>query len=227
MFNRPHHQRILTALSALDAQLLATAQCYFAGGTAIAMALDEYRESVDIDFLCASPEGYRQLRQRVFDQQFSGLCSLPLAVLRDVRADQYGIRTFVEVEGVPIKFEIIRESRIALCGGQNANFPVPLLSRDDLFAEKLLANADRYHDRATMNRDVVDLAMMIHHWGDIPALSLQKARQAYGGIIDAAWDRACTLLRDQERMIAVFGELKMDASLIEIVQKILSKPLPA
>jgi hypothetical protein len=54
MFERPHHQRIATLLQAFDADLLLQANCYFAGGTAIVLSLGEYRESLDVDFLCAS-----------------------------------------------------------------------------------------------------------------------------------------------------------------------------
>ena len=67
MFKRPHHQRIAQVLAALDADLLQQTQCYFAGGTAIVLLLDEYRESLDIDFLCASQDGYRLLRNLVGD----------------------------------------------------------------------------------------------------------------------------------------------------------------
>ena len=54
MFERDHHNRIQTLLSALNTDFLAQNKCFFGGGTAIVLALDEYRESVDIDFLCAS-----------------------------------------------------------------------------------------------------------------------------------------------------------------------------
>ena len=59
LFQRQHHNDILSALRSLDGELLLDAECYFAGDTAIVLNLDEYRESVDIDFLCASQEGYR------------------------------------------------------------------------------------------------------------------------------------------------------------------------
>ncbi|MEO9632426.1 MAG: nucleotidyl transferase AbiEii/AbiGii toxin family protein [Sulfitobacter sp.] len=63
MFQRKHHNDILNALRCLDGDLLLDAECYFGGGTAIVLNLGEYRESVDIDFLCASKEGYRKLRK--------------------------------------------------------------------------------------------------------------------------------------------------------------------
>jgi hypothetical protein len=62
MYERAHHRRIATLRGALDAAKLAAWECFFGGGTAVTLALGEYRESVDVDFLCTSAEGYRQLR---------------------------------------------------------------------------------------------------------------------------------------------------------------------
>ena len=67
MFNRPNHQNIVRFLEKLDAELLEQAGCFFGGGTAIVLATNEYRESVDVDFLCASEDGYRQIRELVSD----------------------------------------------------------------------------------------------------------------------------------------------------------------
>ena len=52
----------------MDAGFLARAECYFGGGTMLAMTLGEYRESRDIDFLCSSREGFRSLRETVTDR---------------------------------------------------------------------------------------------------------------------------------------------------------------
>ena len=52
MFERMHHQRIARVLESLNAPLLAANGCLFGGGTAIALRFGEYRESVDIDFMC-------------------------------------------------------------------------------------------------------------------------------------------------------------------------------
>jgi len=62
LFSRRHHNDILHVLRCLNGDFLRDTECYFGGGTAIVLELGEYRESVDIDFLCASQEGYRKLR---------------------------------------------------------------------------------------------------------------------------------------------------------------------
>ena len=63
---RPENATELMILSRLDASLLDSAACFFAGGTAISLRCGEHRVSRDLDFLRASPEGYRLLRQRAF-----------------------------------------------------------------------------------------------------------------------------------------------------------------
>jgi hypothetical protein len=98
MFDRPHHQRIARVLHAFNSDVLSRAQCYFGGGTAIALSLAEYRQSRDVDFLCASKEGYRLLRNIVSPNGFGSLLNEPLKFRREVRADMYGIRTVVEVD---------------------------------------------------------------------------------------------------------------------------------
>ena len=41
-----------------------------------------------------------------------------LGVIRGIRADQYGIRTWLGPEGEPLKLEVVRESRIELAGAR-------------------------------------------------------------------------------------------------------------
>lgn len=45
MYKRAHHQHVFKLLQALDGALLEQTECYFGGGTAIVLSLDEYRES--------------------------------------------------------------------------------------------------------------------------------------------------------------------------------------
>jgi hypothetical protein len=213
MFRRDHHNRILSILNALDGELLAEAECFFGGGTAIVLELGEYRESVDIDFLCASQEGYRKLRTVAFGGRFDGFTTKAVTALREVRADQYGIRTMLEVEGLAIRFEIIREARVTLAGAVHPLLGVPVLGREDLFCEKLLANADRWHDNATLSRDIIDLSMMILAWGGIPAAAWDKARVAYGETVDRAYAGAVGMIRDRVWLAEAMGRMGMDAGL--------------
>ncbi len=211
MFKRPHHQRVARILDALNAQLLTEAACYFGGGTAIVLLLDEYRESVDVVLLCASHEGYRTLRNAVNENSLGPLLTQAMPLARAVRADRYGIRTFLMVDDVPIKFEIVREDRIPLQAQTHPGIPILTLSQVDMFAEKLLANTDRWADRSTTSRDIIDLAMMVHHWGPIPPSAWLKVEDAYGASARRAFVKAQEPLADEAHLAECLRKMSMEA----------------
>jgi hypothetical protein len=216
LFRRQHHNDILRALRCLNGSLLLDAECYFGGGTAIVLNLNEYRESMDIDFLCASQEGYRKLRQALWGRSDLAGLLLPeaeLKTLRDVRTDQYGIRTLIGVGDVSIKFEIVREARIQLAGKMDDRFGVPLLTRDCMYAEKLLANADRWADKAVLNRDILDLTMMISRWGQIPDGAWAIAEGAYGDTVRKAYDEAVARIRNTDWLQKCMVDMAMEPKL--------------
>ncbi|MBW0171521.1 MAG: nucleotidyl transferase AbiEii/AbiGii toxin family protein [Hydrogenophaga sp.] len=202
MFERPHHQRIAHVLAALDGDVLHAFGCWFGGGTCIALRYGEYRESVDIDFLVSDAAGYRELRQRLTGA--AGLNAVvragaqPLQTPREVRADQYGLRTAVHMDGQVIKFEIVREARIALEAPSQSDVVcgISTLTPLDMATSKLLANADRQADDGVFSRDVIDLAMMAL---PLPQLrqAMAKAAEAYGPAV--ARDLAKAIDRMQER----------------------------
>ena len=211
MFKRAHHQRVARILDALNVPLLTEAACYFGGGTAIVLLLDEYRESVDVDLLCASHEGYRTLRNAVNENSLGPLLTQAMPLARAVRADRYGIRTFLMVDDVPIKFEIVREDRIPLQAQTHPGIPILTLSQVDMFAEKLLANTDRWADRSTTSRDIIDLAMMVHHWGPIPPSAWLKVEDAYGASARRAFAKAQELLADEAYLAECLRKMSMEA----------------
>jgi hypothetical protein len=181
---RPHHQRVMSLLNSLSAELLDRSACYFGGGTRIVLELGEYRESLDVDFLCANQDGYRELRNEVSSESLGGIFAHQPTLVREVRADMYGIRTFVEVDSQPVKFEIIREARIPLAGKYIANLPVPCLDHSSAVAEKLLANTDRGLDKSTRSRDLIDLAFMVGSWTDDEVThGFELAEAAYGATV--------------------------------------------
>lgn len=188
MFKRQHHQQIAYALRALDGPLLRENNCLFAGGTVMALRFGEYRESVDIDFLVSDITGYRNLRQLLTGAK--GIAAIvrkgvePLIQQREIRADQYGIRTVLAVAGQPIKFEIVHEGRIELSppGAGDEVCGIATLTPLDMAASKLLANSDRWADDGVFNRDVIDLAMMGPSL-DLLRQAVAKAETAYGQAI--------------------------------------------
>ena len=227
MFERPHHQRIAQLLRCLDGELLAQAKCFFGGGTAIVLQLDEYRESVDIDFLCSDKDGYRLLRNAIAAPTLGALLRVPVKHLREVRTQRDKISTYLEIDGLPIRVEFVLEGRIALGGTFDAALGIPLLDRADMYAEKLLANADRALDRSQMSRDIIDLAMMIRHWGPIPEVALDKARGAYGQAVDDYFARALTLLRDDRYRDQCLSAMSMDPALGKTLIATLESHRPA
>jgi hypothetical protein len=221
MFERPYHQCIAKVLDAFNCNLLSEAKCYFGGGTAIVLSLSEYRESLDVDFLCAFNEGYRLLRNSISQDSLGPLLKVPIKHLRDVRADRYGIRTVLEVDNIPIKVEIVSEGRIEIQGSIHPVFHVPTLSREDMYAEKLLANADRGLDKSVLSRDIIDLAMMISHWGDIPDLAWAKAKAAYGEHVVKAFRASVDLICNKEYLKHCLQQMRMDEELIDRIPTIL------
>jgi hypothetical protein len=199
LFERDHHRRIGKVLAALDHDVLRARHCLFGGGTAIALMFAEFRESIDIDFLVSDLAGYRELRQMCTGSTgIEPLFRVPSAApqARDIRADQYGIRTMLKVDDALIKFEIVLEARIALDepSSNDAICGVATLTRRDLVASKLLANSDRWGDDSAMSRDLIDLAMMQ------PSKALlvdatRKAGAAYGESVRTDLNRAIEGLR--------------------------------
>lgn len=179
---RPHHQQIWKILSHFDAEYLAQHAILFGGGTRIALELDEFRESVDIDFFCATSDAYRTVRLAIGPTSLGPLL-LPgkeMTFAREIRADRDAVRTFVSLEGCrPIKLEFIHfDSYKFVKDSRDSLFPVPSIDRASCYLAKLLANADRYAD--PLHKDIFDLCMMHHHWGPIPESAWHQAAEKYG-----------------------------------------------
>lgn len=197
-YQRDRHRKVARVLDTLDWKVLEGSKCYFGGGTRVALELNEYRESEDIDFICSDLSGYRALRSRIDTRSLGDLMTKSkrgVSLLRDVRADQYGFRTVFGVDGHPLKFEIILEARIQVASMKVRGIPVPALDRVSSFAEKWLANADRWNDTAVLSRDAIDLAFMLMAWDIEDAVAgAQMAAGAYGNAVARAAHAASTKL---------------------------------
>lgn len=207
MFERPHHRRIATVLQALDADVLLANACLFGGGTAMALRFGEYRESVDIDFLVSRVDGYRQLRQHLMGPEGLRAITRPGQVLipsREMRADQYGMRTLLQVDGADIKLEIVLEGRIELeaPGLDDRLCGVATLTPLDMVTSKLLANSDRWRDDAVLCRDLIDLAMMAPP-KKLLQRAMAKAQVAYGDNVAADLAKAIENLRERPHRLDI------------------------
>lgn len=220
MFKRMHHIRIAQILQSLDADLLREHNCMFGGGTAIVLSRDEYRESIDIDFLVSDRKGYQILRSLLVAKNLSAITrdEMRLKLAREIRADQYGIRTMILIDQIEIKFEIILEARIDLqnSSSEDTICGVPCLTVLDMAASKLLANSDRWSDDSVFSRDLIDLAML-GLTKDLKKQAMDKAQDAYGE----------SVRRDLKKAIKILGERKgrleecMEALKIDQVPKAL------
>ncbi len=181
MFEREFHKKILTVLNHLNAEFLAECHAYFGGGTLVSLRHGEYRLSQDIDFMCPIGSGYRQLRQGIIDRGYEAIFARfdDILLPREMQANQYGVRFPVIVDETQIKFEIVVEGYIQFGSPEYPSWsPVPCLNRTDSFAEKLLANADRWADRRKDSRDIIDLSMQ-RLTSPIPPEAIAKAENAY------------------------------------------------
>jgi Nucleotidyl transferase AbiEii toxin, Type IV TA system len=224
-FNRPEHETIAKLLRNIDQDFLLHNRCWFGGGTAIVMTHGEYRLSLDVDFLCSDMLGYRALRSRAVEHGVEGLFGAGVEPLRDVRADQYGIRAAVKFNDQAIKIEIVREGRISLDGALDVELGAPLLSRPDMFAEKLLANADRGQDPSIGYRDAIDLGMLLADDGAFPGDAIAKAESAYGVDIERKMRWVARKLSDEAELKRAAERLMMGEDLAKLAMERVSRAI--
>lgn len=211
-YERPQHNNILQLLNGMDGSLLTHCQSYFGGGTAIVLQNGEYRLSLDVDFLCADIDGYRELRSiAVAEGGVEALFGPTVEVKREFRADQYGIRGIIVLDGQATKVEFVRESRTHLEGTFDEFLGVPVLSIESQFAEKLMANADRCLDRAVAYRDAIDLGYLVTAAGEIPAEAAARAEKAYGTEITKKMRQVLEILGQPAERVRAAETLQMNA----------------
>lgn len=112
MAERPENRVALALLERLDAPRMREASAWFDGGTVVSLRCGEFRVSRDVDFLCASNEGYRELRARVRGDGARGLFLRDVDLLREPRVDRYGIRVALSLGDVALKLESDSEGLI-------------------------------------------------------------------------------------------------------------------
>jgi hypothetical protein len=200
-------------------------QCFFGGGTAIALRYGEFRESVDIDFLISDIGLYGKVRNDIRDHHDLSPLLLPgktLELIRELRTDQYGIRTVIGIGEAKIKLEIISEGRISFDLPEPKEFidGIPSLTRLDSIASKLLVNSDRYADDSVYSRDLIDLAMMKPTKKELH-LAMEKAKKAYGDSIQRDLVRSIDYLFQREKRLDKCTDyLKIDLPVSVIYQNI-------
>ncbi len=180
---RARHQLIWQVLEQFNTEFLVENNILFGGGTRIALELNEFRESTDIDFFCAGAASYRQVRLQAETTSLGQVLQPDHSLVfpREIRADRDGVRTYIQLKGSdePIKLEFIRFDICEISADTKPHrFPVPIVDRHTCYLTKLLANADRYAE--SNKKDIFDLCMMKKEWGSIPKKVWQEADAVYG-----------------------------------------------
>ena len=184
---------------------------------------NEFRESLDIDFLVSDTDGYRGLREFLTGSDgINSVTRSQLVTVRDIRTDQYGIRTAISAGDSSVKFEIVHEGRISL------ESPAPVdtvcgvytLSETDMAASKLLANADRWADSSVHYRDVIDLAMLEVSKSTFDA-AVHKAERAYGSSVIRSLVSVIEFLeQNPDRLVRAIGALQVSVPHEEVWTRI-------
>jgi hypothetical protein len=177
-FSIEHHQVIESALNNFNADFFCKNNILFGGGTRIALELNEFRTSVDIDFLCPNKESYRAVRGEVTNASLGGLVLQQFEYPRDIVFSRDAVRTFIVVDGHKIKLEFVCFDNYDLTAVIDDQFPVPYIDRASCFYTKLLANVDRC--LVHPYKDVFDILAMCDSWGEIPEIAFEKAEGHYG-----------------------------------------------
>lgn len=221
IYKRQHHKRIAQVLSEFNTSYFHEHQILFGGGTRIAMELDEFRESVDIDFFCHTSGAYKAVRKQVTQNSLGDLIkpNQEIKLLREVRADRDAVRTFIcsNLDNTPIKLEFIHFD-FPVTGEKIAGFDIPVVSKESCYTTKLLANADRYMQ--SIPKDIFDLCMMKKVWGDIPESSWKAAADCYGEItiVNGLKNALVRFQNNPEQMLKIaIEDLKIEQELAELL----------
>ena len=177
-FTRDFHNSIFDVLGCFDAEYFNEHNILFGGGTRIVLEVNEYRQSIDIDFLCPTTESYRAVRSVVTSNDFGPLTSIPLSLKREIVADRYGVRAAVEHGTYTIKVEFVAMDGYRLGKAKLKDIKLPVIDQAGCYSTKLLALTDRYGEPS--KKDLLDLLAMRLYWGPIPQESWLEAERHYG-----------------------------------------------
>ena len=224
---------VLEALGCMDVQLFEESQGLLEGGALAALECGNFRAIRDIDFLYGSAfsDSIRMMRNAGPAPLFKDTRGLEFPMRRmelrkkGLRDSELPLRVSFTEHGRMIRFAVrIRGETLGFKflkwmlpddfdpGRAVPGIPVPCLSLEDMFAVKLVANANRWNTPRALLRDVIDMAALAGRHGGIPERAFRKA-EAWG-YIDAAeaLGKALEALEDTEWQRECFDSLKVTES---------------
>lgn len=218
MYQLNHHNAIRQALAHFNSAYLAEHNILFGGGTRIALELGEFRESVDIDFLCPNKDSYRAVRTIITNKTLGPIVNDELHYIRDIRSDRYAIRTAIIIEDVKIKLEFISSDNYALKAQIPSPFNVPCIDHNSCYLTKLLAHCDRVDE--PQPKDLIDLLMMYTHWGEPSEQVWENVQSHYGDkpreVLMAKMEKVCI---NVELLTQTASTLKINESNLSKIQQ--------
>ena len=125
--------------------------------------------------------GFSAIRCGVAHDSFGPVFREHPDLAREVRPDQFGVRSFVSTDDGPIKLEILWTHAPPGVGAPRTGWPVPLVGRRALVTGLALALFDLGSPKRAYFRDLVDLAFTSASWGnDVLADAMATCEQAFG-----------------------------------------------
>lgn len=208
-FKLEHHSLIESALSNFNADFFIENRIFFGGGTRIALELEEFRKSIDIDFLCPDKQSYRAVREHVTNVSLGKLVKKDFEYAREIMFNRDSVRVMFKYMGSPLKLEFVCFDNYDLNCISDEQFPVPYLDRESCFYTKLMSHTDRCMSHPY--KDIVDILAMYDSWGDIPASAFLKAESHYGQSIRSSLIRAVAdVISNQDIYSGRFRDLDID-----------------
>jgi len=183
------HRAIESVLSILNVDFIKAHGILFCGGTRLTLENNEYRESLDIDFVPKNLKLFSDLRQEFTKNGARNLFidekmnANEISPVNEFRIDRYGIRFIVKTLCCPVKFEIFSEDRLSFSDAVftgAGELSIPATAMKDQFAAKFISNCDRVFDRSTFLKDFVDLSILMNRYPELSNYAFRVASDIYG-----------------------------------------------
>lgn len=179
-FKIPRHNIIWAVISdMLDKKMLRDHGILFAGGTLCSMRYGEYRESVDLDFLCADKNSFNSFRAN-----FSDVGKFIYARNPKITKDRVQL-WITTTDDRPLKVDFFYEERLQPTASDFHG--VEALDHASLMGCKLMAYCDRGMDLSERGKDFIDLI----------AIDLQAPAETFENAWELAWNAYGTWLTNQ------------------------------
>jgi hypothetical protein len=175
---REHHNIIQNILDCFDEEFLEKNNILFGGGTRISLELNEYRESIDIDFLCSTNDSYKAVREQSTNISLGNLLKHPVEFAKEIRLNRDAVRTVIKQGDHNVKLEFVNCNGYNLTKQNISPFNVPMIDHDGCFITKLLAHSDRKY--SPDRKDLFDILMMTKQWGGIGDEVWASCERIYG-----------------------------------------------